>query len=135
MNTQTPTQQIIDIINDMTETDLICLNAEYCEACNYSGNDIYNNDEQFFEDHFSGNIMEVVRAISYGDYDYHHDYVIFNGYGNLESFSRMDTERLCERVETMAEYIAENLHEFTQFDNVEEIEEEEEEEEETEENQ
>jgi hypothetical protein len=126
MNKKTPTQQIIDIINDMTETDLICLNAEYCEACNYVDHDIYNNDEQFFEDHFSGNIMEVVRAISYGDYDYHHDYVIFNGYGNLE------------RVETMAEYIAENLHEFTQFDDVEEIEEEEEEaeeEEETEENQ
>jgi hypothetical protein len=135
MNKKTPTQQIIDIINDMTESDLICLNAEYCDACNYVDHDIYNNDEQFFEDHFSGNIMEVVRAISYGDYDYHHDYVIFNGYGNLESFSRMNTDRLCENVETMAEYIADNLHKFTQFDNVEEIEEEEEEEEETEENQ
>lgn len=133
MNKKTPTQQIIDTINEMTEGELVELNNDYCRSASYHDDEVHDNDEQFFENYFSGNIMEVVRAISYGSYNYTHTYVKFNGYGNLESFSYFRVEDLCENVETMAEYIADNLHDFYQFD-IEEIEEEEEEEE-TEENQ
>lgn len=125
MNTTTTIQQIIDIINDMNEAELIQLNNEYCEAINDMDSQIFDNDEDFFSNFFANDTIGAVRAVSYGSYNYSANYVKFNGYGNLESFSYVDTDTLCENVETMAEYIADNLHEFTQFDNVEENEEEE----------
>ena len=123
MNTTTTIQQITDIINDMNEAELIQLNNEYCEAVNYYDNEIYENDEYFFNAHFEGNPMAAVRAANYGNYNYTHSWVIFNGYGNLETFDTMTTEHLSENVEVIAEYIADNLQDFTQFDNVEETEE------------
>ena len=123
MNTTTTIQQITDIINDMNEAELIQLNNEYCEAANYRDNEIYDNDEDFFSTFFENDTIGAVRAVSYGSYNYSHNYVKFNGYGNLESFSYFNTNDLCENVETMAEYIADNLQDFTQFDNIEETEE------------
>lgn len=123
MNTTTTTQQIIDIINDMNEAELIQLNNEYCEAINDNDGQIYDNDEHFFATYFGNDTIGAVRAVSYGSYNYSHNYVKFNGYGNLESFSYFTADDLCENVETMAEYIADNLHDFYQFDNIEEIEE------------
>jgi len=103
--------QIIEIINNMTESELIELNNRYCQVFDYCDDEIYNNDEEFFEIFFT-DAMEAVRAVSFGDYKYNDDYVIFNGYGNLETFNRMDTDRLVEFVETMAQYIAEKIEEF-----------------------
>lgn len=123
MNTTTTTQQIIDIINDMNEGELVQLNNEYCQSANYTDNEIFDNDEDFFSTFFENDTIGAVRAVSYGNYNYSHNYVKFNGYGNLESFSYFTADDLCENVETMAEYIADNLHEFSQFNNVEETEE------------
>jgi len=120
MNTTTTTQQIIDIINDMNHGELVYLNNQYCQSANYSDNEVFVNDEDFFSTFFGNDVIGAVRAVSYGSYNYSHEYVKFNGYGNLESFSCFDVDDLCENVETMAEYIADNLQDFTQFDNVEE---------------
>ena len=132
MNKKTPTQQIIDTINEMTEGELVELNNDYCRSASYHDDEVHANDEDFFATYFDNDVMGAVRAVSYGSYNYTHTYVKFNGYGNLESFSYFRVEDLCEHIETMAEYIADNLHDFYQFD-IEEIEEIEEEE--TEENQ
>lgn len=105
-------EQIIEIINNMTSDQLVELNNKYCQELNYDSDEIYFNDEEFFNTFFESNPMEVARAISYGDYNFSHDYVIFNGYGNLETFNRMDTDRLVEAVETMAEEIAERIEDF-----------------------
>jgi predicted DNA-binding helix-hairpin-helix protein len=128
MNKKTPTQQIIDTINDMSESQLVELNNDYCTSASYHDDEIHTNDEDFFSTYFENDVIGAVRAASYGNYSYSHNYVKFNGYGNLESFSYFSTNDLCENVETMAEYIADNLTDFYQFD-IEEIEEEEEEEE------
>lgn len=53
---------------------------------NASDDEIYNNDEDFFLTFFGSKIMDAIRAISYGEYKYNDDYVMFNGYANLESF-------------------------------------------------
>lgn len=104
-------EQIIEIINNMTSDQLVELNNKYCEELNYS-DEIYINDEDFFNTFFENNPMEAVRATFYGDYDFRHDYVIFNGYGNLETFNYMDTDRLVETVEIMAEEISERIEDF-----------------------
>ena len=47
--------------------------------------EIYDNDEDFFNTFYEGKPADAVRAASYGDYRYYDDYVWFNGYGNLVS--------------------------------------------------
>lgn len=48
---------------------------------------VYENDDEFFQIYFESKVMEAVRAVSYGDYNYMDEYVRFNGYGNIESLT------------------------------------------------
>ena len=54
------------------------------------------NDEDFFRTFFENNLLEIARAISYGEYKYTDDYVIFNGLGNLETISKYKYEEMIE---------------------------------------
>ena len=51
---------------------------------------VYENYEEFFQIYFESSVMEAVRAISYGDYNYMEEYVRFNGYGNIESLTERE---------------------------------------------
>ena len=55
---------------------------------------VYNNDEEFFDIFFANNPAEVARAIYYGDFNYNDEYIKFNAYGNLETLSEYDYEKL-----------------------------------------
>jgi len=102
---------IIEQINNLSESELIELNNLYCQSIG-SEDEIYGNDEYFFETFFSGNVNEALRAAHFGTYNWSHEYVKFNGYGNLESFNSFTVKDLCEYVETIAEYAIENQSEF-----------------------
>ena len=109
--TQTTVERIEAAINEMSQHQLVSLNNRYgSEVLNCGDHDIYSNDEEFFATFFGepGKAMEALRAAHFGDYKYHHDWVRFNGYGNLESMSHVTTDDLCEAVSVMAEYIAQN---------------------------
>lgn len=110
---------ICDLINEMDSDELIQLNNEYCQAINACDSEIWGNDEDFLNTFFHNNPDSLARAICYGNYHYTDNYVKFNGYGNLETFDTFDSSDLCEYVRTMAEYIAENPSDFTQFDEIE----------------
>lgn len=58
---------------------------EYCSEHNCGDGYIYYFDEDFFEEMFADK-MEVARAVAFGDVNFYHDYIRFNGYGNLETF-------------------------------------------------
>ena len=66
------------------------------------------NDGDFFESFFE-NKLDAVRATFYGDYKFNDDYVRFNVYGNLESFSEYD---MIEEIKAYIEEIVENLIEY-----------------------
>ena len=51
---------------------------------------VYENDDEFFQIYFESKVMEAVRAVSYGDYNYMEEYVRFNGYGNIESLTERE---------------------------------------------
>ena len=55
---------------------------------------VYENDEEFFDIFFEGRPAEVARAIHYGDFNYNDEYIKFNAYGNLETLSEYDYEKL-----------------------------------------
>ena len=56
--------------------------------------DMWENDGKFFDTFFDSDPMGVARAIQYGDYNYHDDYVAFDGYGNLVSYSDYEVDEL-----------------------------------------
>ena len=92
--------------------------------------EFWENDGDFFESFFE-NKLDAVRATFYGDYKFNDDYVRFDIYGNLESFSEYD---MIEEIKNSIEEIVENLIEYKDNicisdGNLEEIFEEEEEEE------
>ena len=74
--------------------------------------DVYNNDDEFFNMFFEGKPAELARAIYYGDFNYNDEYIKFNGYGNLETFSEYDYEELLEE---NIEEITENLIEYAEY--------------------
>lgn len=78
-------EAIKEYLNGLTKSDLVYANNQMCQNLNICDNEIFSNDEDFFNTFFDNRVLEAVRAISYGDYNYSHDWVHFNGYGNLES--------------------------------------------------
>ena len=76
---------MIEVINDMTDDDLISLYNEMVEDQNRMDDRIYYNDEATLEEHFSS-VLSAIRACFYGDYRFHDNYFVYNGYANLESF-------------------------------------------------
>ena len=103
MNKEKFLTAIIEEINDMDSDGLINLNNLYCEESNYSDDMIYENGEDFFSTFFADNVMEAVRAVSYGEYDYSDNYVKFNGYGNLESMDYITTDDLTSSIDESAQ--------------------------------
>jgi hypothetical protein len=116
MEDLTVLELIVNFINEMTTEELVQLNNEYCQSANYSDSEIYENDEEFFNLHFENRPFEVARASFYGDYNFSHDYVRFNGYGNLESLNYFEASDLVETVQNIAEYANDNRDDFSSID-------------------
>jgi hypothetical protein len=112
MNREKFIKAIIEEINCFDNDQMVQLNNEYCDQQNSPDDQIYSNDANFFADVYGGDVMEAVRAVSYGDYNYTHDWVKFNGYGNLESMNVIDEDDLCESIDTIAEEVADNFHNY-----------------------
>lgn len=112
MNREKFLKAIIEEIYSFDSDQLVQLNNTYCDEQNYPDDQIYSNDANFFADHFDGNVMEAVRAVSYGDYNFTHDWVTYNGYGNLVTMSSVGTDDLCESVDIIAEHVADNFSDY-----------------------
>ena len=99
------------LLNDLSTLKEVVRELNAWNAClDYL--EVYENDEEFFNMFFEGKAMEVARAIYYGDYNYNDEYVKFNGYGNLKTFSEYDYEELLEE---NFEEIIENLIEYAEY--------------------
>lgn len=57
---------------------------------------MWENDRDFFDTFYSGEPMEVARAVQFGEYNFMDDYVAINDYGNLVSYSDYELEELLE---------------------------------------
>ena len=73
---------------------------------------VYENDDEFFQIFFESKVMEAVRAVSYGDYNYMEEYVRFNGYGNIESLTEYEWhQELKDEAEDIVEQYLEMVEE------------------------
>lgn len=60
---------------------------------------------------------DAVRAVCYGDYNYMDDYVRFNVYGNLESFTEYDyEEELKSYIDEIVDRLIEEKGNITIYD-------------------
>lgn len=87
--------------------DILYIHREYCMLGNYD-DEVFYNDEEFFETNFNC-VMDVVRAIHYGDYEYMQEYVTFDSYGYLTTSDYISD--LID-IDTLAEFIFENQEKF-----------------------
>ena len=110
--TQTKVQAIIEQIENMKTDELINLNNIYCSEANYHDDEIYVNDDDFFNTFFQNDVIGAVRATTYGNYSYGHKYVKFNGYGNLESFDFFYVDELIESPEKIAKFCIEEQNDL-----------------------
>lgn len=94
-------ESVTEYLESLSNSDLVSIWNEFARE-QRPDDEIYFNDEEFFNVFFDGRIMDAIRAISYGEYDYSHEYVIFNGYANLETFNdptgNIDINELAEDI-------------------------------------
>ena len=75
----------------------------------------WDNDEEFFETFFGTAIMDAVRAVCYGEYNYTDEYVKINADGNLETTNYIQDE-LEGYVDDIVEHIIDNWSELNNID-------------------
>lgn len=59
---------------------------EWCEEGNNYDDEVFINDDEFLETFYNNNLVALAKAISYGEYQYNHEYVKFTVYG-LKSYT------------------------------------------------
>ena len=87
-------ETLLDVVSELNSWNGCLENLEFWE-----------NDEEFFNTFFD-DPMEAIRATYYGDYNYNDEYVKFNGYGNIDSYS--EYERI-EEIKDNIDDIVDNL--------------------------
>jgi hypothetical protein len=102
MNTK---ETIIAQIKEMSSEEIMNLNNLLCDELNHPDDIIYTNDGEFLEMAFGADVLRAVQATFYGNYNYSHEYVMFNGYGNLDSFQYLDHNNLFDILENIADYV------------------------------
>ena len=116
-------ETLLDVVSELNSWNGCLENLEFWE-----------NDEEFFNTFFN-NPMEAIRATYYGDYNYNDDYVKFNGYGNIDSYSEYERiEEIKDNIDDIVDNLIEcyyNIYINEELENLllESLEEEEEEEE------
>ncbi len=101
-------EAVVEHLEELSTSDLVGIHNTYCQEIG-AGDEIYDNDEEFFDVYFSGDVMGAVRAVSFGEYNYSDDYIKFNGYGNLETTNNPEE---WITISEIAEYILENEQYF-----------------------
>lgn len=79
-------ESIKEWFDELTTADQVEAHNIYAREQS-SDDEIHSNDDDFFNTYFENRTLEAVRAVCYGEYKYTDEYVVFNGYGNLESFN------------------------------------------------
>lgn len=104
----------IEISNDRLPDDddvdeWISLHNQYCQEKGYGDDEIYENDEDFFQTFFADRIDEAVRATQFGRYHYTDAYVVFNGYGNLDTYDKYNiVDKLIDK-DAIVEWLMESV--------------------------
>lgn len=118
---ETKLDLIVQHLETLTDSDLVSINNQYCQNNNMSDDEVYVNDEDFFETFFATK-LDAVRSVAYWEYNYTHDYVRFNWYGNVESFESYNVSDMVETPENISKDIMENPSDYSYVIDLDDIE-------------
>jgi hypothetical protein len=123
LNIENLKKSLIAQIKDFTACEIFELNNTYCISANYHDDMIYENSDEEINEIFHGKSpIEIMRLTAYGDYNYSHDYFRFDGYGNIQSLSTLDSTDLPDFSFNVVDYMIENPDEFSHiFEDLEEL--------------
>jgi hypothetical protein len=102
--------EIKNAIENMDSSELMNLNNRLCDELNYSDHVIYSNDEDFLDMFDKTNL---VQRVCYGDYNYTHDFVWFDGYGNFKSDNFLTTDNLPDLLDNMVNEIYDDFNNYS----------------------
>ena len=89
INVELSREAVINYFENCNSSNFFIAYELVCAINSYDGSldeiNYYYNDDDFFAMAFGTNVLDAVRAVCYGDYNYSDDYVRFDAYGNLES--------------------------------------------------
>ena len=111
-------EAIVEYLENLSNDELLSLYNIMAREY-YPDDEIYYNDEYFFNVFFENRVLEAVRAVSFGEYNYSDTYVKFNGYANLETFNDVSDEI---DISELAEYIKEHPEDFDDIELTNELE-------------
>lgn len=95
-------------INNLEETRFMIYEVNsYDNSLDYVT--YYDNDEDFFDEMYQGSVIEAIRAVCFGNYNFVDNYVKIDGYGNLESCNKWE---LAMYYDTFAEEIVDTIIEL-----------------------
>lgn len=105
--TQNQFDAIVSLLENLEVSKLVSIWNEYCDESN-PDDYIYENEEYVLNEMFPS-VDEALRAAYYGNYTYCDEYIKFNAYGNLVSFSDYSSEVLNYiDIRSLAVYVIEN---------------------------
>lgn len=101
-------ESITSILRAMDASDVLKIWNEYAIDKQLFDEVVYENDEEFFNLNYDGDILGAVRAVCYGDYTYMHPYVRIGMLGNLKSYeTASDAVFDIVNYEELAKYVIE----------------------------
>lgn len=100
-------EELKELLENLTDSELVEIWNEYCDNNNYYDNRIESMD--YFDDIMSGKTpLEIVNSIC-NDFNTNDDYFVFGVYG-CESFNYLDEEHIY--FDDLANYILDNDEDF-----------------------
>lgn len=72
-------------IENLSDSDLMQVWQMVCDLFKLPDYHVYTNNEEFFNEIGRPEPIDVARSCACGNYHYQHEYVKFDGYGNLKS--------------------------------------------------
>ena len=77
------------LLDETHDDDLMELWNDYCDDVGFVDDMVFRNDEETLS-MICDSFMSLAQRITYGNYNYSHEYVKLNGYANLESADLME---------------------------------------------
>ena len=106
----TKEQRLINLLQEMGDSELVYIHNEYCQKVNAYDNEIYPLD--MFDEIMNGlDPYTIACRVAYGDFNGGYEYFRFNGYGNIQSICKWDIDRYVDVVD-IARYIIDNDDDF-----------------------
>ena len=102
--------EIKNAIEQMNSSEIMDLNNRLCDELNYHDHVIYSNDDEFLE---MFDKTSLVQRVCYGDYNYTHDFVWFDGYGNFQSDNFLTTDNLPDLLDNIVNEIYNDFNNYS----------------------